>query len=305
VNFDDARAAVGVDAARPVPAAGSRLVAEHLDLPELPPQGEPADDAHAGPMGRILGATLFARYAYPPNELGYCGPPDSRALLQYGSAGVVDRGLGQLARGFAGAWPYLELIAEASQIPDPLDRRVVEAYWLGTDLVRGINMTMFGNSMWDRFRKRAGRSFGYLVEAIPEGAIPNHSFHVFGVYPWVGLLGGDRGDTPLHVLDRCRIRWGQVVAVSDESVDVLSRPLTWDGHELGLGENRVETATRSVNGLGFVDDYRPGDWVSLHWGWVCDRLSRRQLGSLRRSTLRQLDITNRRVAHSGPRANLG
>ena len=116
-----------------------------------------------------------------------------------------------------------------------------------------------------------------------------------------------------------RIRWASLlvgayqegapvtvhVAVGTDTLDVLSRPLTWDGAEVGLGAQRVETATRSNNGLGFVDDYRPGDWVSLHWGWVCDRLSRRQLASLRRSTLRQLDITNKRVAHPGPRAALG
>ncbi len=44
----------------------------------------------------------------------------------------------------------------------------------------------------------------------------------------------------------------------------------------------------------------PGDWVALHWDWVCDRLSPRQLANLRRSTSRQLAITNDRVAHSGP-----
>jgi len=43
----------------------------------------------------------------------------------------------------------------------------------------------------------------------------------------------------------------------------------------------------------------------MHWGWVCDRLSRRQLRMLQRSTLRQLEITNRKVVHSGPRAALG
>ncbi|MEO6208381.1 MAG: DUF6390 family protein, partial [Candidatus Limnocylindrales bacterium] len=88
-------------------------------------------DAPAGtfaPEGPIAGASLFARYAYPPNELGYCGPQDSRAVLEYGAAGVVDRGLVELAKGFAGAWPYLETIAGMAGIPDPLDRRVVEAY---------------------------------------------------------------------------------------------------------------------------------------------------------------------------------
>lgn len=253
----------------------------------------------------VAGATLFARYAYPPNELGYCGPPDSRAVLEYGAAGVVDPGLAQLARGFAGAWPYLELIARATGIPDPLDRRVVEAYWIGNALLDRVDMTLFGNSLVERFRRRAGARWGYLAEAIPEGVVPHHSFHVFGIYPWVGLLGADRGETPLHVLQSCRIRWGQVVAVRGDEVDVLSRPLTWDGHTIGLGEARVETARGAVDGLGLGPVYHPGDWVSLHWGWVCDRLSRRQLTNLRRFTLRQLDITNHRVAHPGPAVALG
>ena len=33
------------------------------------------------------GALLFARYAYPPNALGYCGADENRTLLEYGEAG--------------------------------------------------------------------------------------------------------------------------------------------------------------------------------------------------------------------------
>ena len=47
-------------------------------------------------------------------------------------AGTDDRGLRALAQQFAGAWPYLELIAPATGLADPLDRRVVEAYWVGS-----------------------------------------------------------------------------------------------------------------------------------------------------------------------------
>lgn len=252
----------------------------------------------------VSGAILFARFAYPPNELGYCGPADHRALLDYGAAGVTDLGLVQLAQAFAGAWPYLELIASSTGIPDPLDRRVVEAYWLGTSLLDTIDITKFGNSLMERFRRRAGSSWGYLAEAIPVGAVPSHSFHVFGVYPWVGLLHSGKADTPLEILERCRIRWGQVVSSEGDTVTVLSRPLTFDGSRIGLGDNRMETARRSVTGIGFLDDFRPGEWVALHWGWVCDRLSRRQLADLRRSTLRQLEITNNRVRHPGPAAVL-
>jgi len=251
------------------------------------------------------GAILFARYAYPPNELGYCGTTDHRGLLQYGAEGTVDPGLVQLAQGFSGAWPYLEFIAAATGIRAPLDRRVVEAYWLGGDLLDTIDMARFGNALMDRFRKRAGRGWGYLAEAIPVGAVPSHAFHVFGIYPWVGLLRTGRAETPLEHLEKCRIRWGQVVSTDGEQVTVLSRPLVYEGGDISLGERRLETARRSLDGLGFLDAFRPGDWVSLHWGWVCDRLSRRQLQLLRRSTIRQFEITNRRVVHSGARNAIG
>ena len=86
------------------------------------------------------GPLMFVRYAYPPNALGYCGPADFAAFREYAVAGVVDRGLVQLAQAFAGAWPYLELIAAGCGIGDPLDRRVVEAYWLGGELLDTIDI---------------------------------------------------------------------------------------------------------------------------------------------------------------------
>ena len=262
---------------------------------------------HTAPRGggrfglpSIEGPLLFARYAYPPNERGFCGPADHQQLLEYGAAGVVDPGLRQIARSFTGPWPYLKLIAGAAGIPDPFDYRVVEAYWVGNDLLERVEMSRFGHAILDRFRRVAGASWGHLAEAIPAGAVAHHSFHVFGVYPWVGLLASYRGGHPLYILDRCRIRWGRVVTVESDQVVVRFRPLTWDGRNVGLGLPELETVTRSIGGTGFVGDLEPGDWVALHWDWVCDRLTRRQLTNLRQFTHRQLDITNHRVAHSGP-----
>ena len=45
--------------------------------------------------------------------------------------------------------------------------------------------------------------------------------------------------------------------------------------------------------------------VSLHWDWVCDRLTPRQLRALRGYTQRHLDMVNHRVEHPGPVAVLG
>jgi hypothetical protein len=247
------------------------------------------------------GLQLFARYAYPPNERGYCGPADARALLEYAASGTSDRGLAELARAFAGPWPYLTLVAGAAGIVDPFDERVVEAYWVGNELLEHVETGDFGRTLEDRFRGRAGCSFGFLAEAVPEGAVCHHSFHVFGIYPWVGLLGEAHRGEPLHILDRCRIRWGRVLEVTGPQVVVESQPLTWDGRRLGLGAPAAETAARALDGLGLPGTaLEPGDWVSLHWDWVCDRLTPRQLRNLQRYTRRQLLITNERVGHSGP-----
>ena len=66
---------------------------------------------------------LFARYAYGPNRFGYCGSDAVDELFAGATVAPDDRALRELARSFEGAWPYLELIARANGLPDPLDRR--------------------------------------------------------------------------------------------------------------------------------------------------------------------------------------
>ena len=116
----------------------------------------------AGPD--LDGARMFVRYAYPPNAMGYCGPDGFR---DYAEAGVVDQGLVQQVQAFSGAWPYLELISAGCDIRDPLDRRVVEAYWVGNELLDRVLIGKLGtrwravpalnsSSSWSRGAGRLG-----------------------------------------------------------------------------------------------------------------------------------------------------
>jgi hypothetical protein len=254
----------------------------------------------------IPGALLFVRYAFPPNYHGACGPPASAGLFQYGAQAVVDNGLRDLARQFNGAWPYLELIAGATGIADPLDRRVVEAYWVGNGLLDKVGARHLGASMDERFRLRTGRQFGKLAEAAQAGGMPHHSYHVFCIYPWVGLLGDDRRyEQALSVLDQCRVRWGHVRAVQPTSLIVESQPLLFEHGRLFLGAPKLETVERTLNGIGLVPDFAVGDWVSMHWEWVCDRLTAGQLQALRHYTKQHLDIVNDRLDHPGAIVALG
>jgi hypothetical protein len=231
------------------------------------------------------------RYAYPPNALGYCGPDDHAALFEYGTEGVVDGGSRALARDFDGAWPYLELIAHAAG-KDPLDNEVVEAYWIGNRLLDRVDISAFGHSMEERFRGRAGMSWNAVSDAAAAGAKPSHSFHVFCVYPWVGLMRTASTKEPLRVLDQCRIRWGTVVELEGDVAVVESRPLVFDGDRLSLGPSHVERVVWAREGLGFARRLGPGDHVAMHWGWVCERLGPAAVRFLQKETVAAIGLTN-------------
>jgi len=252
---------------------------------------------------RTSGPGLFARYAYAPNELGYCGPDEPGVLLEAVSEGGHDATLAHLARQFDGAWPYLELIAGCNAIADPLDRRVVEAYWIGNELTREVTPAALAASLDERFARRSGPRFAPLVSAAWNGGVAQHNFHVFAVYPWLGLLRSGLQGAPLEVLDRCRIRWGTVVALDGDLVSVSSRALAFTGSELLLGGPRFEQARRSLAGIGFVENLAVGDVVALHWDWVCDRIDRRSLSWLRAATSANLRAVNT-LPRPGPAAAL-
>ncbi|WP_084127301.1 DUF6390 family protein [Demequina sp. NBRC 110054] len=249
------------------------------------------------------GAVLFGRYAFPPNERGYCGPDRAGELLERVSVGASGRALEEVARGFEGAWPYLEHLGQCLGRA-PLDPVVVRTYWLGGRALARCGGRAFADSLEVRFRPRLTRiDFERLAAAVGHGATPHHSFHVFGVYPWVGLLRGGAGEAPLEVLDRCRISWGRVVELRGDTADVLIPRLAWDGRRLTLGAPRLEPMRMRRGEHALARPFAVGDWVSLHWDWVCDRLAPADLRDLRQSTAHELAAVDS-CAYSAPAAVL-
>jgi hypothetical protein len=239
------------------------------------------------------GPVLFARYAYGPNRLGLCGPDDAEALFGETSAGGDDRALRTLASGFEGAYPYLELIARANGIGDPLDPRVVEAYWLGSPLLEAVTPNLLGESLRDRFRPRLGQpTWKWLEASAPSGAKPVHAFHVLDVFAKVGLMRSERTDRVLETMDSCRIRWGRVQERVGDALIVNAVPLVMVDGKLHFGPARIEQVTGWRDGHGFLGEVGPDDVVSIHWGWACDVLGADQLGRLIGWTERQLTIAN-------------
>ena len=237
---------------------------------------------------------MFARYAYAPNALGYCGPPLG-ATLRDGSVDDVRAA----ATKFAGAWPYLQVLSRITGITDPLDYRIVESYWLGGGVGADLDPSAFIDELLAIIGPQAGRYWSHVNADLVGEAAANHCFHVFGVYPWSRLLGRGGGrldEHPLSVLENCRISWGTVVSRDVHDVDVSCRELVWDGRALDLSEPSTRRLNVWSDGYSAVPDVAVGDQVAVHWGRLCGRLQPPQIQALADATAHQLKVTNRRLA---------
>src|ERR1700757_1280217 len=234
---------------------------------------------------------MFARYAYAPNALGYCGPPLGKTLRD----GSVDD-VRTAATKFSGAWPYLQVLSELSGIADPLDYRLVECYWRGGGVGAGLDAGEFVDALLAYSGRQAGRSGSHLGPGLVPEAAANHCFHVFGVYPWSRLLGRGVDEHPMGVLDNCRITWGTVLSRDGDDVEVSCQRLILDDHVLTLSKPSARRLDVWADGYSAVPDVAVGDGGAIHWGRLCGRLEPEQIRVLADATTRQLAVTNRRLA---------
>jgi hypothetical protein len=231
------------------------------------------------------GHELFAQYAYPPNELGYCGPSD----------GAGPSELATRAKDFDGAWPYLTELAKAVGGSDPLDEETVRSYWIGGPSLDEVN----ADEMLARLRAVFKGQVSGLLSELPTatGVLAHHSFHVFVVYPWVKFLDRDP-TTSVGVMQDCRIRWGTVESVAGQHVMITSRPLRLAAGRLELGEPEIEQVSWRKGDLSLAPAPVPGTTVSAHWDWVCGTLTGDEATALSTATQTTLDLVNSTRAES-------
>lgn len=96
----------------------------------------------------------------------------------------------------------------------------------------------------------------------------------------------------LEVLERCRIGWGEVVAVEGDRIDVRHQRLDFDSGRFSLGDTITEPYQWQNDGRSLAGPVGVGDLVATHWGWACGQLSEAQVNWLSRSTTRQLQVSN-------------
>lgn len=241
------------------------------------------------------GVARCTRYAFGPNRLHYCGPDASHEIGSYIEEGGSDPGLEALLRAFRTMYPYLQHIADANGIRNPFDERVVEAYWIGNELLDTVDKKKFYRHLREGLNLRdhlGGKNFDRLTDKLRRGAVPHHSFHVFDVWKRTGHAAVEH---TLESLDSCRISWGVVRSLEGPQIVVDYEPLSYLGGKLQLGSAVHKRIRRSLEGDLDIDLVKPGDIITMHWDTPCEVITAPQARRLKHYTLRHLALANETI----------
>lgn len=241
----------------------------------------------------MLGIRLASIYGLPPCALGFCGQGVKGAPSILGDYLLGKKISLVLVRKalecFEALYPYCQLIAQANEVRDPLDYRVVEAYFLGNQLLEKVSYQDLKKLVLKDFcqpnllsRQKAQK----IADLIPKEAKPHHSFHTLIIGSVTGRVKFDN-----RVRDICRIGWGEVVVVKKGKLKVRYKPLKVRKGEFYLARP-VEKEIRWYE--SYLPRVEKGQVVSFHWGRACQILGKRQEKNLEEYTLLNMRAVNER-----------
>ncbi len=252
------------------------------------------------------GILFHAKHAFMPNRLGYCGPDERGRIQQDLEAGKKSEELVRSLQGFEAAYPFLKLIARSTG-RDPFDYSVPEAYWIGNSLLERVPRQEFYTFSHHELKGRDKESVKSAFRALGGGAIPHHTFYVMSTYATTAVADGpnltNEGSKKVaEMINNCSISSGRVKRVAGTELQVEVRPLMF-------ADGRMKLAGPVLKKVRYNPEVRPfnsvstGDVVSIHWGYACDVLSKRQARNIEKYTAADLALVNRLLAARGPRRN--
>jgi len=241
------------------------------------------------------GIVRALRYAYPPNSLSLCGPHHAHRqvnLAHYANTFTSDTGSKELLEQFSTLYPYLVVIAQANNIKDPFDPRVVEGYWLGNSLLSRVPVNSYITLLDDTIhmkKKLTPAKRSHLFDTVAGGGLPIHAFHVTNVYIRTGHI--DEVQT-VQSMDACIINWGNIISIDNNEVIVQTRPLTAHNGTLVFGPMMKRRLSFEGPDDSLKSVVKIGDIVSYHWGIVCERITLSQRNNLIRYTKQAIVYAN-------------
>jgi hypothetical protein len=239
------------------------------------------------------GELLHTKHAFPPNNLGYCGPDTRGRILEHLHDHATDESLLSILTRFEAAYPFVKMIAKSTG-RKPFDYEVAEAYWIGNPLLDSVKPVEFYEFTHRGLNvKLPKKDAKLLFKQLGAVAKPHHTFYVMGMYSRPAATSANR-EKLLQLMDSCRISWGRVVEVKEKELVVERSPLTFKKSEEEhlLLSKPVRTKVAYDQEIAPFNSISTGDWVSLHWNFASEKLTSRQVRNLRAYTLGDIKATN-------------
>ncbi len=225
------------------------------------------------------GIEIAARFSYSVNKLGYCGPDDANTLTEkYLRGQTTDSELKTALCKFQAMYPYLCAIASKHGL-QPFDKKVVEAYWIGNDLldtftpddIKGILTTLMNRGLPPSIGKP-------LLSRVREGLFPHHNLHVFFI--GVGQMTGSVPST-IETMQQCRVTSGIVHLVEKDTLTVETDMTIYDKGVWKTGKGlRRKIGYHPL----FLPSVKIGDIVAVHWNFAPMILTKQHQKNLRNAT---------------------
>jgi len=232
----------------------------------------------------MSGPKIAALYGLVPNQLGLCGP--QQELLKkfiIGKLSIPE--IIPVLEKFEAAYAYYELIAHKNKIKSPFNKKVVEAYWLGNELLdkfRADDLRKFVLEKFCRPGLLSKKEAAIRAVLIPENSKPHHSFHVLVLGSITGSVDFT-GKTELK--DACRIGWGRATQLKKNKIVVSYAPLA--------GKKNIvfgKLVKKTINwDKEILPEIEVGDWVSFHWKHAIQKLNEENIINLYKYTQNTLD----------------
>lgn len=189
---------------------------------------------------------------------------------------------------FEAAYAYYRLIAEKNKMPSPFNKKVVEAYWLGNELLDKFTADDLRQFIIKRLCQPGLLSKKEAVKRaalVPAGSKPHHSFHVMVLGSITGSVDFT-GNTKLK--DTCRVGWGRVVSAKGGPASGGKTGKITVSYDPLMGKKTIEFGKQTRKEIIWDKDLLPsievGDWVSFHWNYAIQKLNEENIINLYKYT---------------------
>lgn len=230
---------------------------------------------------KIEALQLAARFALPPNSLGYCGRDSAPERFKSCISNSDCAGVETEIEKFIVLHPYLKTISELTG-KSKFSYDVIESYCIGNDLLVDLNKSLDNkvnkngyDLLMDNFLEQGVPEWfvAELKDQKPKEFIPTHLFQVL----YVGV-GRASGSVPfnLETINNCMIRWGEVIDITGQQVQANLKSLEVVNNKYKL----VNKEAQAMYNSQITPNLVKGDLVAVHWKQVIIKPSSNQLEKL-------------------------